>query len=37
MLVVDEKYGNTGCGVYKRGVQNLKDFFLGINIPKGNY
>ena len=35
MLVVDEKYGSTGCGVYKRGVQNLKDFCLKINIPEG--
>ena len=32
-----EYYGNTGCGVFKLGVQNWKDFFLRINIPKGNY
>ena len=30
-------YGNTGCGVFKRGIQNLKDFCLRINIPKGNF
>ena len=28
-----EDYGHTGCGVFKRGVQNLKDFYLRINIP----
>ena len=31
------RYGNTGCRVFKRGVQNWKDFCLKINIPKGNY
>ena len=30
-------YGNTGCGVFKWGVQNLKDFCLRINILKGNH
>ena len=30
-------YGNTGCRVFKRGVQNYKDLCLRINIPKGNY
>ena len=30
-------YGNTGCGVFKRGVQNQKKFCLKINILKGNY
>ena len=30
-------YGNKGCQVFKRGVQNLKDFCLKTNIPKGNY
>ena len=30
-------YGNIGCGVFKRGVQNQKDFCLRINILKGNY
>ena len=30
-------YGNTGCGVFRRGVQNQKDFCLRINILKGNY
>ena len=31
------RYGNTGCEVFKRGVQNWKDFCLRINILKGNY
>ena len=30
-------YGNTGCQVFMRGVQNWKDFCLKINIPKRNY
>jgi hypothetical protein len=30
-------YGNTGCGVFKRGVQNWKDFCIRINIPKENF
>ena len=30
-------YGNTGCGVFKPGVWNYKDFCLKINILKGNY
>ena len=30
-------YGNTGCRVFKRGVQNWKKNCLKINIPKGNY
>ena len=30
-------YGNTGCGLFKPGVQNKKDFCLRINILKGNY
>ena len=30
-------YGNTGCGVFKRGIQNYKDFCLRIHIPQGNY
>ena len=30
-------YGNTGCGVFKWGVQNQKGFCLRINILKGNY
>ena len=30
------RYGNTGCRVFKWGVQNLKDFCLKINRPKGN-
>ena len=31
-----ECYGNTGCGVFKQGIQNWKDFCLKINITKGN-
>ena len=30
-------YGNTGCGIFKWGIQNWKDFCLKINIPQGNY
>ena len=30
------QYGNTGCRVFKRGVQIQKDFCLRINIAKGN-
>jgi hypothetical protein len=30
-------YGNTGCGVFKWGVQNYKGFCIRINILKGNY
>ena len=30
-------YGNTGCRVFKRGVQNQKGLCLRINILKGNY
>ena len=26
-----EQYGNTGCGVFKKGIQNQKDFWLKIN------
>ena len=36
-LWVSLAYGNTGCQVLKRGIQNWKDFCLKINIPKGNY
>ena len=25
------QYGNTGCGAFKRGIQNSKDFWLKIN------
>ena len=35
--IIRSGYGNTGCGVFKRGVQNWKYFCLKINIPKGNY
>ena len=31
------QYGNEGCGVFKRWVQNQKGFCLRINILKGNY
>ena len=37
ILLVDLHYGNTGRRVFKRRVQNWKDFCLKINIPKGNY
>ena len=30
-------YGNTGCRVFKRGIQNWKDFCLKIYIPKVNF
>ena len=30
-------YGNTGCRVFKQGLQNWKDFCLKINIPRENY
>ena len=30
-------YGNTGCRVFMRRIQNEKDFWLKINIPKGTY
>ena len=36
-LFVCGNYGNTGCGVFKGGIQNQKSFWLKINIPKGNY
>ena len=36
--VVDgQQYGNTGCRVFKRGVQNGKDFCLRNNMLTGNY
>ena len=31
------QYGNTGCGVFKGGIQNQKGFWLKINILNGNY
>ena len=31
---LNPNYGNTGCRVFKWGVQ---DFWLRINIPKGKY
>ena len=27
-------YGNTGCGVFRRGIQNQKYFCLRINLPQ---
>ena len=36
-LPCSHHYGNMGCGVFKRGLQNQKDFCIRINIPKGNY
>ena len=27
-------YGNTGCGVFKKGIQNWKGFFLKINCSQ---
>ena len=33
---IDYCCGNTGCGLFKWGIQNLKSFKL-INILKGNY
>ena len=35
--LIDDKYGNTGCQVFKRGIHNQKDFMTKINIPKRNY
>ena len=34
VLLSEKYYGNTGCQVFKQGVQNWKDFPLKINIPK---
>ena len=34
---IGSSYGNTGCRVFKWGVQDWKYFCLKINIPKGNY
>ena len=31
-----KNYGNTGCRVFKQGVQNWKDFCLKVNIHKGH-
>jgi len=33
-ILTNCQYGNTGCRVFKRGVQNYKDFCIRINIPK---
>ena len=32
---VNVEYGNTGWCVFKKWIQNQKDFRLNINIPKG--
>ena len=32
-----QHYGNTGCGVFKKGVPNLKDFCLKNSVLEGNY
>ena len=31
------RYGNTGCQVFKQGVQTWNNVLLRINIPKGDY
>ena len=31
------EYGNTGCGIFKGGVQNKKRFCLKINTHNGNW
>ena len=33
---MDIDYGNTGCRVFKRGIQNQKYFCLKNQQPKGN-
>ena len=34
-LVIDyEDYGNTGCGVFKGGIQNQKGVWLNINCSQ---
>ena len=30
----DNRYGNTGCGVFKGGIQNLKGFWLKIKCSQ---
>ena len=30
-------YSSRGCGFFKQGIPNYKDFCLQINIPKQNY
>ena len=32
-----QEYGSTGCGVFKWGVQNQRDFCIRINIPRGHH
>ena len=32
----DDSYGNTGCRVFKGGIQNQIDFLPKINIVRGN-
>ena len=36
-IIIALGYCNTGCGVLKRGVQNVKDFCIRINISQGNH
>ena len=33
-IKVGWEYGNTGCGVFKGGIQNLKGFWLKINCSQ---
>ena len=33
-MAVTDAYGNTGCRVFKQGVQNWKEFWLKINLGK---
>ena len=32
-----KRHGNTDCRVFKRGIQDSKDFCPRINMPQGNY
>ena len=36
-LPITTRYGNTGCGVFKGGIKDLKGFWLKSNIPNRNY
>ena len=36
-IFLDFHYGNRGCGVFKGGIQNYKEFCIKNNIPKGNF
>ena len=37
LLLLLVQAGNTGCGVFKKGIQNLKGFWLKINCIKWNH